>query len=76
MFENVEIKRKVFVGIEQGTGKNKHNVLAVMSRDMMAQGKDQIINNCGTACLFVDEKACESSVMLHKQKTPEKVKDA
>ena len=38
---------------------------------MIAQGKDWIRKNYGATCLFVDEKECESSVVLHKKKPPE-----
>ena len=65
--ENAEVnQRKVFVGIEKRTGKIKHNVLSVMCRGMMAQGKEWIRNNYGTTCLFIDEKSCKSSAMSHK----------
>ena len=38
--KNAEVnQRKSFVGIEQGIGENKNNVLLIMHRSMIAQGK-------------------------------------
>ena len=40
MLGNEEVnKKKLFSGIEQGTGKNEDNVLVVMRRGMMSCGK-------------------------------------
>ena len=44
-----------------------------MHRGVIAQVNDWIRKNYGTTCLFVDEREHESSVMLHEQKTPEKL---
>ena len=40
---------------------------------MMSQGKNWVRNNYGTMCLFVDKIENKGSVMLHKQKIPEKL---
>ena len=73
---NTEVnQRKMFIGIEQGTGKNKQNMLALMHVGIMVQMKDWKRNNYGSTCLFVDEIVCESSVVLHEQETPGKAKD-
>ena len=64
-----------FVGIESGTGKNINNVLVIMQKRMVPDGKDWIRNNYGTTCLSVNDIECKSSVMLHKQHMPEKVQN-
>ena len=46
-----------------------------MHRSMTIQGKDWIRNDYGTAFFLIEEKEHGSSVMLHEQQTPEKVKD-
>ena len=68
--QNIEVnQRKVVVGIEKGTGKNKDNSLIVMHRGIIAKGKDRIRNIYGTAYLFIDEKEHESSVVFHEKNT-------
>ena len=42
---------------------------------MVTQGKDWIRNNYGKTFLCIEEIEYESSVMLNKQKIPDKVKD-
>ena len=67
--QNVEVnQRKGFLAIEQGTEKMKKNVLAVIHRGIIAQGKHCIASDHGTACLFVNEKEHKSSVILCGQK--------
>ena len=38
----------------------------------MAQGKYWIRKNCGTTCVFVEEKSHQSSAVLNEQEIPEK----
>ena len=56
----------LFVEIELGIGKNTNNVLVVMRKSMVTEGKDWIRNNYGNAFLCVNDIEHESSVMLNK----------
>ena len=58
--------KKLFVGIESGTGKKISNVLVTMHRSMVPDGKDWIRNNYGAMCLSVNDIEHKSSAMLHE----------
>ena len=73
---NVEVnQKKLFVGVEQGTGKNENNVLVIMHRGMTLYGKEWIRQNYGTKCKLSGNREHESSVMLNREDVPQKVKD-
>ena len=55
-------QRKTFAGIEQGAGKNEDDVLLVIRRDMMSDGKECILKNYGIKCVLIREKVHEISV--------------
>ena len=68
---NVEVNnKKLFVGIEQGIGKNENNVLVVMHRGMMSYGKEWTRQNYGTKFVLIEDKEHESSVTLNREETP------
>lgn len=65
---NVEVnQKKLFVGIEQGTGENEENVLVIMHRGMMSHGKEWTCQNYGTKCKLSGDREHESSVMLNRE---------
>ena len=66
--------KKLFVGVESVTGNNTNNMLVIMHKSMVPDGKDWIRNNYGATCLSVNDVEQKNSVMLHEQHTPEKVK--
>ena len=68
-------QKKLFAGREQGTGKNEDAVLVVTHRGIMLRGKEWTRQNCSTTCELIGDKNHESSMMLNREKTPQKVKD-
>ena len=55
---NTEVnQRKIFAGIEQGTGKNEDNLLVVTRMGMISHGKEWKRKNYGTKCVLIGEKS-------------------
>ena len=61
--QKVEVnQRRIFVGIEQGVGKCKNDLLVIINKDRTEIGSKWIRENYGESLTFLKAKPCDNSV--------------
>ena len=74
--QKVEVnQRRIFVGIEQGVGKCKNDLLVIMNKDRTDIGSKWIRENYGESFKFVQEKYYESSMPMKSDENGKSVND-